>query len=77
MTTEVAPEEVVEEAEAEDEEVEEVEEEEEADIKIKTRGLIINTKTNPINLELTQVQTLDVLTKVTATRDNCIIILIS
>ena len=65
------------EVEVEAEEVEEGVEEEEADNKIMTRGQIINMKINPINLELTQVQTLDVLTKVTATRDNCIIILIS
>ena len=61
------------EAEVEEEEVEEGEEEEEAANKIMTKGSqVINMKIIPIPLALTQVQTMDVLTKLTATRASCI-----
>ena len=61
------------EAEVQEEEVEEVEEEEEAAIKIMTKGSqVINMKIIPIPLALTQVQTMDVLTKLTATQASCI-----
>ena len=63
------------EVEVEAEEVEGVEKEE-VDNKIMTRGSqVINMKIKPINkipLALTQVQTMDVLTKLTATRASCI-----
>ena len=73
ITTEVTPEVGGGEAEVEEEEVEEGMEEEEADNIIITIGSqVINMKIIPIPLALTQVQTMDVLTKLTATRASCI-----
>ena len=61
-----------------EEEVEEGEEEEEAAIKIMTEGSqIINMKIIPIPLALIQVQTVDVLIKLTATQASYITIPIS